>query len=104
MRDDAERQFEEEVRRAIQECRALGYVPRLFMQMVGELGAVEAARRLLAPPVERCSDGFTRLWELKRLDLTVEYLSTADARFAELFSDAERTIACERLALYGKQV
>ena len=99
MTAEIRQQYEDEVRRAIQECRALGYVPRLFMQMVGELGAIEASRRLLAPPVDHCSDGFVRLWELGRLDLTVENLTCQDERFAALFTEAERRIGRERLEI-----
>lgn len=52
--------------------------------------------------MEQPSDRFTRLWEMKRLDLAMEYLVAFNERFAPLFTDDERRIARERLALYGK--
>ena len=39
---------------------------------------------------------------MKRLDLAMEYLVAFNERFAPLFTDDERRIARERLALYGK--
>ena len=47
--------------------------PSYFAQMLGEHGAVGAARLLIN--ARTVSDGFTRLWELNRLDLTVEAFS-----------------------------
>ena len=46
-----------------------GYNPTGFRGMLTELGGYETAIRLVmrAEP----SDGYTKLWELKRLDLTV---------------------------------
>jgi hypothetical protein len=50
--------------------RDLGYNATRFLQMLTEVGGVEAARQLLRAP--SISDGFTALWERGRLDLTVE--------------------------------
>lgn len=86
----------------VKECKRIGYNPSAFLAMLHERGAVGAFKHLVRPPVEQCSDGFTRLWELKRLDLAVEYTVAFDERFAPLFSDDERRIASQRLALYGK--
>ena len=45
------------------------------------------------------SDGFTTLWELKRLDLSVEaYVLRSE--YAPLFTEAERGIARARLRQY----
>nr|MBA3533071.1 EVE domain-containing protein [Ardenticatenales bacterium] len=52
------------------------------------------ARRLLN--AGNTSEGFTRLWELGRLDLTVEAI-VLKPEFASLFSEEERTRARERL-------
>jgi 5-methylcytosine-specific restriction enzyme A len=71
--------------------------------MVGDHGALGAVKRLLQPPVEQTSDGFTRLWELGRLDLAVECFAAFDERFQDLFTPEEREIAGERLALYGRK-
>ena len=46
------------------------------------------------------SEGFTTLWELKRLDLSVE-AHVIKSEYAELFTDNERQICLERLEAYG---
>lgn len=73
----------------------LGYRPTYFLRMVQELGGVEAARRLLANA--SVSEGFTRLWEIRRLDLTVEAFALKP-EYQALFSDSERCCARQRLA------
>jgi hypothetical protein len=75
-----------------------GYSASYFLQLVEEVGGLEAARKLLH--AESVSSGFNALWEKGRLDLTVEAVVLQD-RFAELFSDEEVTIARDRLAEYG---
>lgn len=54
------------------EAEALGYRPTQFKQMLSAQGGSATVRQLLAKG--KPSDGFTRLWELGRLDLTVEAL------------------------------
>ena len=54
------------------EAEALGYPPKQFRKMLGELGGNAAVRQLLSKGEP--SYGFKRLWELGRLDLTVEAL------------------------------
>lgn len=98
---DIEAEFARHLLTGIQQCQELDYNPTAFRIMMAEHGAVGAVQRLLQPPVERCSDGFVKLWELKRLDLAVEYSVAFDERFRALFTDDERGIARDRLALYG---
>nr|WP_242623218.1 hypothetical protein [Pseudonocardia sediminis] len=79
----------------IETCRTeLGYNPQYLREMVLQHGAVGATRRLLASPT--VSDGFVRLWDAGRLDLTVEAL-VVDPRFVSLFGDRERAVAQDRL-------
>lgn len=93
MPEDGE--FERAVFAAMETCRTeLGYDPRYFREMVLQHGAVGAVRRLLASSTP--SDGFVRLWEAGRLDLTVEAMAV-DPRFAALFGERERDIAQRRL-------
>lgn len=80
------------------EAKREGYTASYFLRMLSELGPVETARRLIT--AETPSEGFTRLYELGRLDLTVEAV-VLEPRWIELFSDAERRAARERLAQYG---
>jgi hypothetical protein len=69
-----------------------------FLSMVSDQGGYEAARTLLHSP--NVSDGYTALWERKRLDLTVEAV-ILNPQWHDLFSESERKIARERLIAYG---
>lgn len=75
-----------------------GYNATYFLRMLSDHGGLETARRLLRAPV--VSEGFTSLWERKRLDLTVEALVTSP-KFAELFTPDEIDLARQRLAQFG---
>jgi hypothetical protein len=69
--------------------------------MLVEYGGVETARRLLRK--DGASDGFTTLWELKRLDLSREAFVLLP-EYAPLFTEEVRVIARARLGEYGYAV
>lgn len=77
--------------------REIDYNPTRFRQMVADYGGVGAARRLLRGP--DASDGFTTLWEARRLDLSVE-AHVLLPRFADLFTEQERQRARQRREEY----
>lgn len=74
------------------------YPANLFLRMVSDLGGLAAAQKLLHATA--VSDGFTRLWERGRLDLTVE-ATTLQPQFEALFTPDELDIARRRLNEYG---
>jgi hypothetical protein len=74
------------------------YNATYFLQMVEEVGGLEAAQRLLRAGA--VSSGFSALWEKGRLDLSVEAVVLQD-RFAGLFTDEDLDTARRRLAEYG---
>jgi len=78
--------------------REVGYPARRFLAMVRGRGGLEAARQLLSKP--GVSEGFRRLAEARKLDLTMEY-QVMTAEFSQLFSDRERQIARDRLLSHG---
>jgi hypothetical protein len=78
-----------------------GYNATRFLGSVSERGGYETARILLH--ASTVSDGYTALWERNRLDLTVEAL-ILKSEWHDLFSDAERDIARQRLIDYGYDV
>jgi hypothetical protein len=78
--------------------RDLGYNATRFLQMITDEGGPAAARKLLH--ASGVSDGFTTLWEHRRLDLSVE-AHVLRPEFAGLFTDDERRIARQRLKDYG---
>jgi hypothetical protein len=75
-----------------------GYNATYFLGMLAEHGGLETARRLLA--ANKISDGFTALWERKRLDLTVEALALKP-EFQDLFIEEELETARHRLEQFG---
>lgn len=75
-----------------------GYTATYFLQMLSTHGPTETARCLITS--RQPSEGFTALWERRRLDLTVEAHVIQD-RFVALFTDAELEAARQRLAQYG---
>ena len=78
-----------------------GYDAKIFLQMVIDRGGFETARYLLW--TDKPSYGYTALYELGRLDLTVEAL-VIQPEWADLFSDEDRARARVRLRDYGFDV
>lgn len=56
--------------RATRECQGIGYNPARFLQVLSEHGPVATAIQLVM--AKDYHEGFTRLWELSRLDLSIE--------------------------------
>lgn len=70
--------------------RECGYNPSGFNKMLADHGALGTAQRLLA--TSEPSEGFTRLWLCKRLDLTLEAF-VIKKEFQPLFTADEIKIA-----------
>ena len=79
-----------------------GYNATIFAQMLGERGAVATAKYLLNEP--QVSSGFVALYDLKRLDLTVEAQLLSHPEFWELFEEHELDTARSWLKKYGYEV
>ncbi|MBY3559777.1 phospholipase D family protein [Rhizobium laguerreae] len=80
------------------QATAFGYYPHDFRSMVEKLGGFAAAKQLINTP--RVSQGFTRLWEEKRLDLSVEALAVS-SKWRALFSPDELKRSRQRLKEAG---
>jgi len=78
--------------------RDLGYTASRFLQMISERGGLDTAKHLIS--TDQPSEGFTTLWQHKRLDLTVEAHVLAP-EFESLFTETERNLARQRLREYG---
>ena len=89
-----EMQFHREMIRIYNEASKLGYRPTRFLQMVENLGGRQAAKHLLSS--EAPASGFERLWELGRMDLTVESLVLQE-QWTHLFTEQELQEAERRL-------
>lgn len=71
--------------KAAEADKALKYRPNYFLGMLSSDGGFHTASRLLAAP--KVSEGFTRLWESGRLDLSVEAL-VVESEWREHFDQA----------------
>lgn len=80
------------------DAKKLKYNASYFWQMVNDRGGYQAAKQLIH--TGNPSEGFTRLWELGRLDLSVE-THVLKAEYYPLFTDEERRICLVRLTQYG---
>jgi hypothetical protein len=76
----------------------LGYNATYFLRMLASDGPIQTARRLITS--SQPSEGFTTLWERRRLDLTVE-AHVVQPRFQLLFTESELEAARQRLESYG---
>lgn len=76
-----------------------GYKASIFLNMLFAHRGVETARRLIHST--HVSDGYTALWERKRLDLTVEALICDDDKWHPLFTPEELAICRKRLSQYN---
>jgi hypothetical protein len=98
MTSSTEKTLEGELRRCVDECRILGYNPSYFVQMIDDRDALGACRKLITHNTP--SEGFTKLWELGRMDLTVEAVALRSPHNA-LFTQTECLKARRRLEEYG---
>jgi len=93
-------EFDQEMLRIYQ--RALSeahYKATRFLTMLHEHRGLETARLLIHSPT--VSEGYTALWERKRLDLTVEAVIHDNPKWHPLFKQEELNICVKRLTDYG---
>src|SRR4051794_12550509 len=90
--DELQADFQQACDRAVNECQRLTppYRPTVWIKMSAELGADEAARRLVVSG--DIQTGFDRLVRAGRADLTIEAAILND-RWRPLFSDLHREAA-----------
>ena len=78
-------------------AKEIDYNAARFIQMVNEDGGLVAAKKLIS--ADQPSDGFTKLWELGRLDIAVE-ARALKPEYRDLFSRLELKRCRDRLAAY----
>jgi hypothetical protein len=100
--NDLERNFHNAMtdvyRKADKEC---GYKATRFLQMLGEKGGVRTAKDLVTK--DGGTEGFLKLWQFGRLDLSVEALVLKD-EYKELFTEEQLRLCKERLEKYKYEV
>jgi hypothetical protein len=89
--------MEDMVKRVISETKAIGktYVPHYFAQAVGTLGGVEAAQIFLG--TDSPQEGFFKLLNLGRLDLTMEAYIARNEWCWPLFTQSQIDVAKMRI-------
>lgn len=96
---DLEREFDERMMDIYRRAKSEeGYNASRYLQMLMDHRGLETARKLLH--ANGVSEGYSALWELKRLDLTVEALIFDNKKFQALFTPEEYEIARKRLLQY----
>ncbi|EIN6343154.1 hypothetical protein [Vibrio parahaemolyticus] len=76
----------------------VNYKATVFLRMLLEHKGLETAKRLIHS--SKVSDGYTSLWQLGRLDLTVEALIIDNPIWHDLFNEEELAICKKRLKDY----
>lgn len=97
--NELENNFERELLRAVEICINLyAYHPTYFLRMLENNGPVNTATQLAT--ANKFHEGFTKLWELGRLDLTVEAIMLRTP-YRELFPKEVLVKALSRLKALG---
>ena len=90
-------EFTEELYRSVRTAmKEVSYPGHTLHAMLGELGGVATAKRLLNSDTPAI--GFDELTINQRLDLSIEAIIWDNPRFHPLFTDAERMTARSRLS------
>ena len=92
---DVESRFEKAMYAIYRKAKEIGYTPSAFLQMLQDKGALQTARQLINS--SQPSSGYGRLWERKRLDLTVEAVVHDNAEWHSLFTQDELDRCRKRL-------
>jgi len=93
-----EAEFTQALEGTVEAAKARNYIPTYFLQMLGELGGVETAKRLLAKSEPQT--GLYELWRLGLLKDSMEAVVLQD-KFRSLFTPEEIAEARRRLEELG---
>ncbi|KPL90995.1 hypothetical protein [Herpetosiphon geysericola] len=93
-----EAQFLQEMLDGYRLAAKQGYKATYYLRMLEELGAIPAAKRLVADP--EISSGLQQLCLIGLLSTSAEAIMLKP-EYAELFTDAERQVAREKLIALG---
>lgn len=98
-RSDLELAFHQRMHQIYEQAKSeCSYVATRFAQMTAEHGGLETAKRLLSSG--GYSEGLTRLWEKKRLDISKE-ATVLQEPWRQLFTEQELNVARKRLKELG---
>lgn len=96
--NDLEKRFNKDMNNIYWEAkRELNYTATRFIQLITEIGGLRAAKQLISK--DGGTSGFVTLWEMGRLDLSIE-AHVLKPEYKELFTEEELRICRERLKEY----
>lgn len=98
---ELEKKFHDDMIQIYLSAKKLKYTATYFLQMVTEKGGYFTAKYLIH--TDKPSEGFTKLWELGHLELSVE-AHVLKSEYDSLFTDEERQICIDRLQSYDYKV
>lgn len=81
--------------------RECNYRATRFLQMMEKKGALATAKQLISK--SGGTNGFAKLWECNRLDLSLEVL-VLNGKYDDLFTAEERELCRQRLNEYGYRI
>ena len=94
-----EQRFNLAMNKIYSDAKAIGYTASYFYQMIHQHGGLYTAKYLINS--NAVSSGYTKLWELNRLDLTVEALVYENSEWHSLFTSDELEKCRNRLIEFG---
>ncbi|HOS84501.1 MAG TPA: phospholipase D-like domain-containing protein [Bacteroidales bacterium] len=74
---------------------------KFIIDFIENYGAIGACKRLMSTGLERIQNGFIKMWELNRIDLTFESIIVKN-KYKNLLDDKTITLATERLKKFQK--
>ncbi len=97
--DQIKKEFHDEMVSIYKEAKSeVNYNATRFLQMISDENGFVAARKLISK--DGGSDGFTKLWDKGRLDISVE-AKVLKSRYSSIFTEEEISICKKRLKEYG---
>lgn len=96
-----EEQLMQRIQKMIFDSKEIGYNPTYLTQMLNSQGAIATCKSLINS--KNISNGFEKLWSLKRLDLTIENI-ILEEEFSDLFTETEKKIARDKLNAFGYKI
>ena len=94
-----EQKFQQAMFDIYYKAKSIDYTPSYFHQMLVQHGGLQTAKQLINSP--NISSGYTKLWGLNRLDLSVEAVVYENPEWHLLFTSEELDKCRKRLSDSG---
>ena len=103
MTDTLNKEFEDAfIGLSKQIIKETSYRPTILIQMINDRGSVATAKTLINS--NKPSEGYTKLWELGALNLTVEAFVLENPKWHQLFTEVDLNKAKQRLLAFKYEI